>query len=141
MTTQQKQALAIGGGALGLLVIYRRRHKATTGGPTLTSGYGGSVAPYTPQTPITLDPGQTIYDPNNPGLWNTPTAPWAGNPEPTPPPQSNGPSGPGYVVNVNYPPVATKGHKRVKPGRRPQRPPAKPKHPKPKHPKPKVGAK
>lgn len=123
LNKQTKQGLLVGGGALGLVLVYRKVHGGGGGkGPVpVTSGSGGQIAPYTPQSPVTLDPGQSVYDPNSEGLINTPTAPSAGGLiSPPAPPQSAIPGNPGYTVNVTYPPITTKTPATRKPAVRPK---------------------
>lgn len=108
MTTDQKRALGLGVGGIGLFLGYQRLHRgtpATAPGPVDASAQG-QVAPYTPQNPVTLDPGQSLYDPNSQGFVNTPTAPSAGATL-LPDPNTAAAAGPGYVVNVNYPATHT----------------------------------
>jgi hypothetical protein len=110
MTDDQKRALGIGGVGIAGFLLYRHLHSSGTsliGGTAtpntsgLTSGaVGGSVAPYTPQTPIPLPPGESVYDPNSEALLNTPTAYPAPQPAAA---QADTAAAPAYQVNVNYP--------------------------------------
>lgn len=126
MTDDQKRALSIGGVGLGGLLLWRHFHSTSsslTGGTAtpntagLTSGASGSIAPFVPQSPITVAPGESVYDPNTEGLYNTPTATSAGQPVPIPA-QVTTPAAPGYTVNVNYPKPASTKKKTVKPTKR-----------------------
>lgn len=121
MDKNQKVALGVAGVAGGGILLYRRLHPAskTTQVPVSTQG---SITPYTPQSPIVLQPGESIYDPNTGGLLNTPatkptyslypyyttgvgdvTAPPAANPSQPSTPQATAPSAPGYTINVKLP--------------------------------------
>jgi hypothetical protein len=122
MTKEDQRNYAIAAGGAGALFLLWRRHKAKQAavaqqGPAVTNAYGGlgSVQPYTPQEPIPLQPGESIYDPNTVGLYNTPTAISAGGSLIG---QTGGPSQPGYVVNVNYPGSVHKTATTVKPAKR-----------------------
>lgn len=130
MNTQQKQALGVGVAALGLVVVYKKIHGGSTttsqGVTSLTSA--GQIAPYTPQSVTTLDPGQSIYDPNSQDFLgpaqNAPAEPPVAT---TTAPQTTAPSQPGYTVNVQYPATTgstkntTKPAQRVSTGRAPAR--------------------
>lgn len=120
MTEQQKRALGIGGvGIAGVLLWQRTRSKKraqTAATPVSTTG---SIAPYTPQNPVTLQPGESIYDPNTQGLLTTPTPidttsvdAGAGN-------QTSSPAAPAYTVNVNYPTTVKTVRAAKKPVKRP----------------------
>lgn len=109
MTDKQKKTLGIGGiGVAGLLVYsHLRGGSKTTATPVTNPSATGSVTPYTPQSPLTLQPGESVYDPNSENLLTTPTpidttgsVPGNGN-------QTVAPSQPAYSVNVNYPAAAT----------------------------------
>lgn len=104
MTKNQERYTIIGIGVAGLYFAYRQLHpsKATStrkaasnASPSLTSGaVGGSITPFTPQAPLILQPGESVYDPNTTGLYNTPTAV---------PPQPTTPSGPGWIGPQPHP--------------------------------------
>jgi hypothetical protein len=118
MTDDQKRALGIGGVAVGGFLLYRYMHKTTStvaggkGAPALTNAtVGGSITPYTPQNPVVLQPGESVYDPNTEGLVNTPTAMPAK-------PQAVTPAAPSYVVKVNYPKPTGMTRTRRKPAKR-----------------------
>lgn len=104
MTKDQKRAATVaaaGGGGLFLLYRHQQKNASTGHGPPPVTNAGafGQVAPYTPQDPVPLDPGQSIYDPNSEGLLNTPTA---FPPGPGAQPQATTAAAPQYVVKVNY---------------------------------------
>lgn len=113
MTDDQKKALGLGAiGIVGLFLLSRARGGTVKQAVSTT----GSIAPYTPQTPIPLPAGESIYDPNSQVLLTTP-APMTTLPLQVPPgttlpglgTQTTAPSAPAYSVNVTYPThVATK---------------------------------
>jgi hypothetical protein len=120
VSADQKRAIAIGGGGLGLLALYRMRRGAgarTTAGQTVMVG-SGSVAPFTPQPPITVGAGESVYDPNS-GILLVPP-----DPSQAPAPQSTAPSSPAYVVNVTYPTPVAPSRPARKPTKRKPKPAA-----------------
>lgn len=133
MTDQQKKLLGIGGISVAGLLVYRQLHPAAkTAAPITNSSATGSITPYTPQSPVTLSPGESVYDPNSQNLLTTPTPigeDIAGSAAANSP-QVTAPTNPGYTVNVNYPPIisttsnATKPVKRVANPVRPKNVPA-----------------
>jgi hypothetical protein len=137
MTTDQKRALGIGGLGIGGFLLYRHFHPtASTSAQGLTNSTAtGSITPYTPQAPLTLAPGESVYDPNSGGLYNTPTAGTAGAAAPvdtsgstaattadmsglSAPPQATTPAAPNYVTNNYYPAPVTKKKANPKPAKR-----------------------
>lgn len=125
MDDKQKRALGIGAIGVGGVLAYRHLHSksAVSTNGTLTNGLAqasspvGSTTPYTPQAPIVVPAGESIYDPNSEDLLNT-TA--------TPAPQAVTPSGPAYVVNITTPKaVATKSNKKKAATRKVTKKPAK----------------
>lgn len=118
MNDKQKRALGIGAiGIVGVLA-YRHLHSGSrpvtnfgtpTNGLAQASSPVGSTMPYTPQSPVVVPAGESIYDPNAEALINTPTAI---------PPQATTKAAPAYVVNVIEPKhVAVKKNRR-RPGKR-----------------------
>lgn len=107
-------------GILGLLLVWRQLHTGSSKTRVVPVSTSGSVSPYTPQSPIILQPGESTYDPNTEALTNTPTAFSAGaSIIPLTPVQAAGPSAPQYVTNVTYPPHVTKAAATAKPTKRP----------------------
>lgn len=104
MTDKEKRYLGIGAVGIVGFLLYSRMHSGGTAASNrrqVTNAYAqashpvGSTTPYTPQSPIVVPQGESIYDPNSENLLNTPTA--------IPQPQATTPSAPAYVVNVNSP--------------------------------------
>lgn len=115
MTSDQKRALTIGGIGIGGLLLWRRMHGAATTSRTTPVSTTSQIAPYTPQAPVTLQAGESIYDPNSEALLTTPTPvdtssaiAGAGN-------QSSAAAAPSYSINVTYPQTV----RMVKPTRKP----------------------
>lgn len=77
MALQEGQKrLLIGAAVLGGALLYRHFH--TGAAKTVTpsnSSATGTIAPFVPQSPILVPPGESIYDPNSQALLNTPFAP------------------------------------------------------------------
>jgi hypothetical protein len=113
MTDQQKKMLGLGGVGIAGFLIYRHMHSTSTtaASPTAAnSSATGSITPYTPQSPVTLSAGESVYDPNSQNLLTTPTPiDNSANNTPGLGSQATAPSQPAYSVNVNYPanPVTT----------------------------------
>lgn len=116
MTREQKVGLGVAG-LVGAFLLYR--HSSGSGTKTLATPIStqGSIAPsITPQPPVPLESGESVYDPNLGTLYNTPQA--GGSPQPAMG-QSTTAAGPRYTVNVNYPKVTTMRRTRKKPTKRP----------------------
>ena len=119
MTTDQKKALGLAGVGLAGLLIYRHMNKATAPAPVTNSSATGSIAPFDPQPVTTLQPGESVYDPNSQALLSTPTpidntggTPGLGT-------QATAPSAPSYSVYVSYPTNVTNIKNAPKPTKRP----------------------
>lgn len=117
MTHDQKRALTIGGLGIGAVILYMRYRSSKSPASSVTptpsnSSATGSITPFTPQSPIVVPAGESIYDPNSEALLNTPPA-TAAQAAAAPittlgTPQVTTPSAPTYTVDVAYPaPVAT----------------------------------
>lgn len=120
MTDKQKRLLGIGGVSIAGLIAYRRMHSGRTQSNSgrLTnslagSGASGSIAPYTPQSPILVPPGESVYDPNSESLLNTPPQSTSDTP-----PQSTTPGAPAYTVNVIAPRIVGSKTHRKRPTKR-----------------------
>lgn len=103
MDDKQKRALGIGGVALGGILLWRHMHSGSTRTVIQPVSTQGSIQPYTPQTPIPLQPGESIYDPNSQALLSTPTPVNTSSALAGPGNQASTPSAPNYVVNVAFP--------------------------------------
>lgn len=119
MTQDQKRALTIGGVGLGALLLWSRTRGGSTKQRVVPVTTTGQVAPYTPQAPVPLQPGESIYDPNSQALLSTPapidtTTSLAG-----PGNQGTAPAAPSYTVNVSYPRTVRRVVQRRKPTKRP----------------------
>lgn len=127
MNDQQKKLAGFGGVAAAGLFLYSRMHaKPTTktATPISNSSATGSITPYTPQSPLPLQAGESIYDPNSEALLTTP----AGRSAPFAPGdmtfhssgdgQSAVAAAPSYVVNVTYPSTVKTVKQTVKPTKR-----------------------
>lgn len=132
MTDQQKKLLGIGGvSAVGLYLYMKNKKGTTTATPVTNSTATGSITPYTPQSPVTIPAGESVYDPNSQNLLTAPN-PIDNSTSATPGigSQSTAAAAPAYSVNVNYPPQistvsnATKPVKRVANPVRPKNVPA-----------------
>lgn len=127
MTDDQKRALAIGGvGIAALLVVSRLRGGRTAVAPPQPTT--GQVAPYTPQAPVIVAAGESVYDPNSQALLTTPASstdagvPGTANNTPGLGTQATAPGAPSYAVNVNYPaPVRRQSHAKRATKRKPTR--------------------
>jgi hypothetical protein len=126
MTTDQKRALGLAvAGAGGLAALYKHFHGSTTatnntssGAPSVTyGGTTGGIAPYTPQQPVTLQPNESVYNPNNNLLATAPGTNDTVTPAATTP-QASAPGAPAYVVNVSYPATHAKKPAAKKPAKR-----------------------
>jgi hypothetical protein len=135
VTDKQKKLLGFGGVGIAGVLIYMHMHSSsgasTAAASPTNSTATGSITPYTPQPVTTLEPGESVYDPNSQNLLTTPTpidnstgnVPGLGA-------QAGTAAAPGYSVNVNYPPQistvsnATKPVKRVANPVRPKNVPA-----------------
>lgn len=114
MNDKQKKLLGIGAISVVGVIVY---HKLHGGGGRPVVNYGtptsgattGSITPYTPQAPIVVPAGESIYDPNSEGLLNTPAALA---------PQATTPAGPAYVVNVTTPRTHATTHNRRRAAKR-----------------------
>ena len=128
MNTDQKRALGLGIGGAGVIIAYLKYKKdsgssstpaagkATSNAtPSLTNGATGSVTPYTPQSPVTLQPGESVYNPNTGALYSAPDD--TTTPD-TATPQATSAASPAYVVNVNYPATVAKAAVTKKPATR-----------------------
>ena len=74
----KNKGLVIGSVAVGGFLLYRHFKGRSSAAATPTSGNSsatGSITPYTPQSPILVPAGESVYDPNSESLLNTPPAP------------------------------------------------------------------
>lgn len=114
MTDNQKRYLGFGAVTVVGFLVWRHMHSTgtvATGGPALTNlTPQGSIQNYTPQSPLLIPSGESVYDPNNEALLNTPGA--LG-------PQATNQAAPAYLVNVNYPKTHRRIRNRTKPTKRP----------------------
>lgn len=121
MTDKQKKMLGLGGVGLAGLLIYRHMHSATatSATPISNSSATGTITPFDPQPITTLQPGESVYDPNSQALLTTPSPidTTGGAPGDTGT-QASAPAQPQYAVNVNYPPIITTTPNRTKPVKR-----------------------
>jgi hypothetical protein len=106
LTKDQKIGLASAGiGLVGLYYYHKQKSDATVGNNTTNVPVNtqGSIQPYTPQSPIALQPGESIYDPNTEGLYTTPSGQGGPNQFPSVTGQTQSPGAPHYRINVHYP--------------------------------------
>lgn len=117
MNDKQKKYLAIGGAAIGGFLIYRHEqskasNSSGSASPLAASNAAnaaeGGLGNADTQSPVVLTSGESVYDPNDEGLVNTPgavstTTPALGMTLP----QTVSAASPGYTINVNYPATAT----------------------------------
>lgn len=120
LSDAQKQMIGIGGATVAAYFLWRYEQHKSSGTPAAAAGQSaasfGQLAPYTPQQPITLQPGESIYDPNSGALLGAPggtggssagsgdsggvSGPVDTTPVAT---QSTNPGQPMYTINVRYP--------------------------------------
>ena len=135
MNDKQKKMLGLGGVGVAGLLVYRHLHPstaATAASPTtMNSSATGTITPYTPQSPVTVPAGSSIYDPNNQALLTAPgTVDNTGSMAGTTGTQAVAAAAPSYSVNVNYPSTLKTVKQTVKPTKRAAvKKPAKPKAP------------
>lgn len=128
MTSDQKRALGIGGVAVAGLLVWRHLHPTrTTAAPATPVTTTGSIAPYTPQAPLPLQPGESVYDPNSQALLSTPQPIDTASPVAGPGNQSVTAAAPSYSVNVTYPQTVRMVKPAAKPAKRRPSVKAKPK--------------
>jgi hypothetical protein len=99
----QKVLIAAGGVSLVALYVYRKNGAKKSGGSTTVVSpvsTSGSVAPYTPQQPVTLQAGESVYNPNNNDLLTTPS-------DNSGAAQSAVAAAPSYTPSITYSPVFT----------------------------------
>lgn len=127
MTDKQKKLLGFGGVGVAGVLIYRHMHSGsstTAAAAPTNSSATGSITPYTPQSPVTLSPGESVYDPNSENLLTTPAAIESSGAQTTAPTQPQYAPQVTYPVNINTTSNATKPVKRVANPVRPKNVPA-----------------